>query len=125
MKAEKIQALMSENPRKTSREYAEMAIAQGLADDIDGDELRVREVQKSVRQIASDSKSDPQFAFVSVSKKDGEDVYAPAPVCTKVEAQQVLDNYSSKIEGTVRRASQLCDYWNAKPFNYQLRFNWG
>jgi hypothetical protein len=123
--AEKLTELMTKHPRKTSREYAEMAAARGMADDIDADELLVREIQKSIRHLVRDSKSDPELAFVSIASKDGEEVYAPAQVCTKAEAQKVLDNYASRIEGTVKRAMKLRDYWNGKPFSYQLRFNWG
>lgn len=121
----KIQDLMTKHPRMTSREYAELAIKKGLAESIDSDELMVREMQKSVRRIVRESKSEPELAFVSIASKDGEEVYAPAPVCTKSEAQHVLDNYAGLIEGTLQRATKLRDYWNGKPFNYQLKFSWG
>lgn len=125
----KLQALMEENPRLPSRRYAEMAAEEGLANDIDGDELRLQEIQKYVRRIARNSKADPQLAIVSFisPNRDGEpeEVYAPAKVCTKIEAQRVLDDYGSRIEGSIKRATQLLDYWNAKPFGYQLTFSWG
>lgn len=126
MNAEKLQSLMTKYPRRTSREYAEMAAKNGLAADIDPQELLVREIQKDVRRIVRESKADDLcFAFVSVANKDGEEVYAPVPVCTKSEAQHVLDDYASRIEGSIERAKKLCDYWNGKPFSYQLKFAWG
>lgn len=124
----KLYSLMESNPRLTSRQYAELAEKTGLADDIDARELRLREIQKEIRRIVRDSKRDPQMAFVSITEQHGDsvdDIYVPAKACTAKEAQRVLDDYATDIDGTYRRAMAFRDYWNGTPFNYQLQFNWG
>lgn len=129
MNSDKLHALMDENPRLTSRQYAELAVKNGLAEDIDPNELMLREVQKDVRRIVRESKSDPEFAFVSVTEDrtggGAEPVYIPAKACTAKEAQRVLDDYASDVDGLMTRAMRLKDYWNSDPFQYQLTFNIG
>lgn len=125
----KLMKLMQDHPRLSTRRYAELAVEQGLVEEIDAKELVLREVCKDVRKVARSSKSDPQNAFVSlmIGDEDGEteEVYAPAAAVTKDEAQRVLDDYGQRAEGLVKRAFIFRDYWNGAPFNYQLQFNWG
>jgi hypothetical protein len=125
----KLLELMRENPRLSSRRYAEMALEQGIVDAVDSKELVLRELQKSVRHAARSSKSDPELAFVSLTADTGdgskEEVYLPAAACTKAEAQRVLDNYGDRVHGLVTRATAFRDYWNDKPFGYQLKIHWG
>jgi hypothetical protein len=126
---DQLRELMESHPRLGSREYAELAIEHGIAAQLDANELLLREMQKEVRRIVRETKSDPQLAFVSISEAcdDGtvKEVYLPAQVCTKTEAQRVIDKGIARIEGESRNLKSLVEMWNGPGFGYQLSLPWG